>query len=390
VVDELFRREYGEDARAQDPESCLCFFDHRPFIKTEAVQSIAQRQADFAARNGIRLYGAFSGICHEVVSKNYARPGMAVVGTDSHTCTSGVMGALAFGVGFTEYANVLRTRDIALVVPPSVRYEFVGQRPAGLMAKDVILHLLAQPFIADGQSIGVMFEFGGPGLDDWPLDELAVLTNMAIEGRAFSGIVEPPPAVRAWLADEHGLDAAAIERLVDAVRPDAGADYAAHFEFDLGALEPMVALPGDPCNGVPLSAVGDVRLQKGFIGSCTGGKLEDLRAAAAVLRGRRVADGVQLYVQAASRTVYERAQQEGLDQVFLTAGAQAFLESACGACGGSGPGMAESEDEIIVSSTNRNFVGRMGQGNRQTYLANPAVVAASAVLGRIATPRELE
>src|SRR3954452_11392026 len=263
VVDELFHREFGADARVVEPESCLCFFDHRPFfLHLPAVQSNAGRQAAFAERHGIRLYDAFSGICHEVVSKDYARPGMAIVGTDSHTCTSGVVGAFAFGVGFTEYANALRTRDIALVVPPTVRYEFVGKRPAGLMAKDVILHLLAQPFIADGQSIGVMFEFGGPGLDDWPLDELAVLTNIAIEGRAFSGIIEPPPAVRAWLADQHGLDAAAIERLVAAVRPDAGAEYAARFEFDLGTLEPMVALPGDPCNGVPLSAVGDVRLRK--------------------------------------------------------------------------------------------------------------------------------
>ncbi len=390
VVDELFRREFGDDARVTEPESCLCFFDHRPFINTAAVRTIAQRQADFAARNGIRLYGAFSGICHEVVSKDYARPGMAVVGTDSHTCTSGVVGALAFGVGFTEYANALRTRDIALVVPPSVRYEFVGRRPSGLMAKDVMLHLLAQPFIADGRSIGVAFEFGGPGLADWPLDELAVLTNMAIEGRAFTGIVEPTPAVRAWLAEHHGLDAAEIERLVAAVRPDPGAEYVARFTIDLAALEPMVALPGDPCNGVPLSTVGDVRLNKGFIGSCTGGKLADLRAAAAVLRGRRVAEGVQLYVQAASRAVYEQAQREGLDEVFLASGAQAFLESACGACGGSGPGMAESEDEVIVSSTNRNFVGRMGQGNRQTYLANPAVVAASAVLGRLGTPADLD
>jgi 3-isopropylmalate/(R)-2-methylmalate dehydratase large subunit len=212
---------------------------------------------------------------------------------------------------------------------------------------------------------------------------------MAIEGRAMTGIVEPQPAIRAHLAEHHGLDAATIDRLVAAALPDRDAEYAARFEIDLSALEPMVALPGDPCNGVPLSTVRDVRLQKGFVGSCTGGKLEDLRAAAAVLRGRRVADGVQLYVQAASRSVYEAAQREGLDAVFLAAGAQAFLESACGACGGSGPGMAESEDEVIVSATNRNFVGRMGQGNRNTYLANPAVVAASAVLGRIGTPEEL-
>jgi 3-isopropylmalate/(R)-2-methylmalate dehydratase large subunit len=314
---------------------------------------------------------------------------MAIVGTDSHTCTSGVMGAFAFGVGFTEYANALRTRDIALVVPPTVRYEFVGQRPAGLMAKDVILHLLAQPFIADGSSIGVVFEFGGPGLADWPLDELAVLTNMAVEGRAMTGIVEPQPAIRAHLAEHYGLAEDEIERLMAAARPDPSAEYAARFEIDLAALEPMVALPGDPCNGVPLSTVGTVALDKGFIGSCTGGKLEDLRAAAAVLRGQRVADGVQLYVEAASRAVYEQAQREGLADVFLAAGAQAFLEAACGACGGSGPGMAESEDEVIISSTNRNFVGRMGQGNRQTYLANPAVVAASAVLGRIGAPAEL-
>jgi 3-isopropylmalate/(R)-2-methylmalate dehydratase large subunit len=391
VVDELFRREFGEDAPVAEPESCLCFFDHRPFfLHLPAVQSNAGRQAAFAERHGIRLYDAFSGICHEVVSKDYARPGMAIVGTDSHTCTSGVMGAFAYGVGFTEYANALRTRDLALVVPPSVRYELVGQRPPGLMAKDVILYLLAQPFIADGRSIGVVFEFGGPGLADWPLDELAVMPNMAVEGRATTGIVEPTPSVRAHLAAHHGLDAAEIERLVAAVRPDPGAEYVARFEVDLGTLEPMVALPGDPCNGVPLSAAGEVRLQKGFIGSCTGGKLEDLRAAAAVLRGRQVAPGVQLYVQAASRAVHEQAQREGLDQVFLTAGAEAFLESACGACGGSGPGMAESEDEVIVSSTNRNFVGRMGAGNRQTYLANPAVVAASAVLGRLGAPRDLD
>jgi 3-isopropylmalate/(R)-2-methylmalate dehydratase large subunit len=390
VVDELFHREFGADARVSEPESCLCFFDHRPFfMHLPAVQSNAGRQASFAERHGIRLYDAFSGICHEVVSKDYARPGMAIVGTDSHTCTSGVMGAFAFGVGFTEYANALRTRDIALVVPPTVRYEFVGQRPAGLMAKDVILHLLAQPFIADGSSIGVVFEFGGPGLADWPLDELAVLTNMAVEGRAMTGIVEPQPAIRAHLAEHYGLAEDEIERLMAAARPDPSAEYAARFEIDLAALEPMVALPGDPCNGVPLSTVGTVALDKGFIGSCTGGKLEDLRAAADVLRGQRVADGVQLYVEAASRSVYEQAQREGLADVFLAAGAQAFLEAACGACGGSGPGMAEREDEVIISSTNRNFVGRMGQGNRQTYLANPAVVAASAVLGRIGAPGEI-
>jgi 3-isopropylmalate/(R)-2-methylmalate dehydratase large subunit len=253
-----------------------------------------------------------------------------------------------------------------------------------------MLHVLGQPFFKSGEGIGKVLEFCGEGVADLPLDERATLTNMAVEAGGFTGIIEADEMIVAYLVEQRGLDAAEVRRLI--VRADPGAEYAATFEVDLSAIEPMVATPGDPRNGIPLASLGrDIRIDIAYGGSCTGGKKADMDRYAQVLsaalaNGKRVAPGVRFYVQFGSQDIRRYAERRGYLDVFLRAGAE-LVDPSCGACIKAGPGASDSPDQVTVSAQNRNFPGRSGPG--KVYLASPVVVAASAVAGRIVGPEEI-
>jgi 3-isopropylmalate/(R)-2-methylmalate dehydratase large subunit len=404
MAESLMKDALGPDVKVTDPDSVYAFYDHLIFIDKvmsakhremgllERVKELPVRQADFAARQGIRLYhenpaGGAEAICHNAIIEDIALPGQIVIGTDSHTCMAGVLGCFAFGVGSTDMANAWYTKDIRLSVPETVRFILRGRKRPGVTAKDVMLTLLATDFIREGQGIGRVIEYGGEGLRDWSIDERATLTNMAVEAGSTTGIIEPDEVALEYLVRMRGLNAEAVRR--GFLRSDPDASYYATFEIDLDSIRPMVATPGDPRNGVPISQLpGEVKIDIAYGGSCTGGKMADMDMYAEILgraldKGMTVAPGTRLFLQFGSQKIKEYARQRGYLGVFQEAGAQ-LLDPSCGACINAGPGASISPDQVVVSAQNRNFPGRSGPG--QMYLASPYVVAASAVAGRIVEP----
>jgi 3-isopropylmalate/(R)-2-methylmalate dehydratase large subunit len=263
---------------------------------------------------------------------------------------------------------------------------------AGVCAKDVMLHILSQPFFKSGQGIGKVLEFAGDGVRAMELDERATLTNMAVEAGGFTGIIEADDVVVDYLVKQRGLSADDVRARI--VKADEGAEYLATFEIDLTAVEPMVATPGDPRNGIPLKDLAaasggkDVKINIAYGGSCTGGKKADMDMYASVLadavkKGKKVAEGVHLYIQFGSQDIRRYAESKGYLDVFLAAGAE-LVDPSCGACIKAGPGVSDSPEQVTVSAINRNFPGRSGPG--KVYLASPLVIAASAIAGHITAP----
>jgi 3-isopropylmalate/(R)-2-methylmalate dehydratase large subunit len=415
MAEALFCAGFGEKTPVKDPESVFAFRDHLTLLDRvmpaahlqlglrEQAHSLARVQERFAAQHGVKLYGEVmrdgrpagsEGICHNVIIEDVALPGQLVIGTDSHTCMAGALGCLAFGVGATDMANAWLTRDVRLRMPESVRFILRGRLTEGVCAKDVMLFLLSQPYWRQGRGIGKILEFAGEGTQGLSLDERATLTNMAVEAGGFTGIIEADDEVVAYLVAHRGIDEKTARQGI--VRSDPGAIYADSFDVDLSTIEPMVALPGDPRNGIPLRQLheasgGDVRIDVAYGGSCTGGKKADMDMYASVLgpalaRGQRVSPHVRLYLQFGSQQIRRYAEARGYLEVFQRAGAE-LIEPSCGACIRAGPGVSVSPDEVTVSAINRNFPGRSGPG--KVYLASPSVVAASAVAGKIVHPASL-
>ncbi|HVJ91329.1 MAG TPA: aconitase family protein [Labilithrix sp.] len=398
MAESLFAAEMGKDAKVTDPESVFAFRDHLTFLDLvmprahramglkEQAEELATVQESFTKRQGIRLYGEVhrdgklvgsEAICHNKVIEELALPGQLVVGTDSHTCMAGALGCFAFGVGSTDMANAWYTKDIRVTVPETAKFILKGRLREGVCAKDVMLHILSQPFFKTGQGIGKVLEFAGDGVRAMSLDERATLTNMAVEAGGFTGIIEADEVVVDYLVKQRGLDA--------------DAHYLATFEIDLSTLEPMVATPGDPRNGIPLRELPGTKIDIAYGGSCTGGKKADMDMYAQVLKaavdqGRKVADGVHLYIQFGSQDIRRYAESKGYLEVFAKAGAE-LVDPSCGACIKAGPGVSDSPDQVTVSAINRNFPGRSGPG--KVYLASPLVVAASAIAGKIVSPDAL-
>jgi 3-isopropylmalate/(R)-2-methylmalate dehydratase large subunit len=406
MAESLFKQALGPDARVTRPESVYAFRDHLTFLGRvmpeekrklgllDRANGLATTQADFTERQGIRLYGeskegGSEAICHNAVVEDIALPGQLVVGTDSHTCMAGVLGCFAFGVGSTDMANAWYTRDIRIKVPEVVRFVLKGRKRADVSAKDVMLVVLATDYMKQGKGIGQVLEFAGEGLKDWPIDERATLTNMAVEAGGFTGIIEPDEMTLEYLKRMRGLSEEEIR--AGFLRSDEDAEYAASFEIDLSTIRPMVATPGDPRNGIPVSELAEpVKVDIAYGGSCTGGKMADMDMYAAVLKraveqGRRVAPGVHLYLQFGSQKIKQYARERGYIEIFERAGAE-LIDPSCGACINAGPGASKSAEQVTVSAQNRNFPGRSGPG--KVYLASPFVVAASAIAGHIVEPDE--
>jgi 3-isopropylmalate/(R)-2-methylmalate dehydratase large subunit len=406
MAESLFKQALGADARVTQPESVYAFRDHLTFIGRvmpeekkkmgllERANGLATTQESFTEQQGIRLYGGTEehgseAICHNAVVEDIALPGQLVIGTDSHTCMAGVLGCFAFGVGSTDMANAWYTKDVRVKVPEVVRFVLRGEKRADVSAKDVMLVILATDYMKQGKGIGQVLEFAGDGLKDWPIDERATLTNMAVEAGGFTGIIEPDEVTLRYLKHARGLSEEEIR--AGFLRSDPDAEYAASFEIDLGEVRPMVATPGDPRNGLPVSELSEpVKIDIAYGGSCTGGKMADMDMYAAVLKraveqGKRVAPGVHLYLQFGSQKIKEYARAQGYIEIFERAGAE-LIDPSCGACINAGPGASRSAEQVTVSAQNRNFPGRSGPG--KVYLASPFVVAASAVAGHIVEPDE--
>ncbi len=402
----LFTQALGSDARVTDPESVFAFRDHLTFLNKvmspkhremgllEKADGLATTQESFTEKQGIKLYGenpdgGSEAICHNAVVEDLALPGQIVIGTDSHTCMAGVLGCFAFGVGSTDMANAWFTKDIRIRVPETVKYVLTGKKRADVAAKDVMLYILATDYMKSSKGIGKVLEFAGDDLMNWPMDERATLTNMAVEAGGFTGIIEPDEATLAYVVTARGLDAETVRD--GFVYSDPDAEYAAVFEINLDEVRPMVALPGDPRNGIPIDTLdGEVRIDAAYGGSCTGGKMADMDMYATVLQhaleqGKHVAPGVHLYLQFGSQKIKQYARSKGYIEIFTEAGAE-LIDPSCGACINAGPGASKTAETVTVSAQNRNFPGRSGPG--KLYLASPYVVAASAIAGKIVEPDE--
>jgi 3-isopropylmalate/(R)-2-methylmalate dehydratase large subunit len=402
----LFTHALGNDAKITEPQSVYAFRDHLTFLGKvmspkhremgllEKAEGLATTQESFTERQGIKLYGenpegGSEAICHNAVVEDLALPGQIVIGTDSHTCMAGVLGCFAFGVGSTDMANSWYTKDIRIRVPETVKYVLKGKKRPDVAAKDVMLYILATDYMKSSEGIGKVLEFSGEDLANWPMDERATLTNMAVEAGGFTGIIEPDEATLAYIVTMRGLDADEVRK--GFVFSDPDAEYAAVFEIELDEIRPMVALPGDPRNGIPIDTLeGEVRIDAAYGGSCTGGKMADMDMYATVLQhaleqGKHVAPGVHLYLQFGSQKIKQYAKERGYIEIFQRAGAE-LIDPSCGACINAGPGASKTAETVTVSAQNRNFPGRSGPG--KLYLASPYVVAASAIAGKIVEPDE--
>jgi 3-isopropylmalate/(R)-2-methylmalate dehydratase large subunit len=401
----FFESLVGEDEKVLEPDSVLFFRDHLTFLKDvmppERVQlglldvanQLEVKQRQFAEKQGIRLYGELragrhgsEAICHSKILEEYALPGQIIIGSDSHTPHAGAVGCVAFGVGTTAIFNSWITRDVRVEVPKSFRVVVRGEKPHNVTAKDFMLEILRHPYIKDGHAIGQIIEYAGPAVEALSVDERATMTNMAAEVGAFTGLVAPDAKVVEYLVEQRGMDRAEAERLIEGLRSDEDAEYVKVIEIDASSLRPMLALPGDPGNGIYVEELPEpVRIDIAYAGSCTAGKKEDMDMYARVLREYAERDvqkpeHVQLYIQCGSQEVYRYCQERGYDRVFESVGAT-FIEPSCGACINAGPGVSRKPTDVTISAINRNFPGRSGPG--QLYLASPYTVAASAMEGRI-------
>ncbi len=403
----------GKDEPVNDPSSVFFFRDHLTFLDQvmrpehiemgllDVANQLEAKQRLFAQEKGIRLYGELEkkmnlhgaltssgseAICHSKILEAHALPGHVIIGSDSHTPHAGAVGCIAFGVGTTAIFNSWITKDVRVEVPKSFRVIVRGEKPENVTAKDFMLEILRHPYIKSGQAIGQIIEYAGEAVESLSVDERATMTNMAAEVGAFTGIIAPDERTVEYLVAQRGMSTAEARALCEGLFSDEGAEYVEEIGIDASSLRPMIALPGDPGNGLYIDELGhDVKVGIAYAGSCTAGKKEDMDMYArvfreALARGERVAEGVRCYIQCGSQEVFRYCQEQGYDAVFRDVGAT-FVEPSCGACINAGPGVSRTRDEVTISAINRNFPGRSGPG--QLYLASPYTVAASAVAGRI-------
>lgn len=362
-----------------DPSRIVLVIDHYVPESDDESRRIVRIARDWAAEQQLPNVYDSVGICHVVVPQHgHIRPGMFCVGGDSHSPTGGAFGAYMFGIGSTEMLGVAVTGQIWVKVPKTLMMHWRGQLAAGVTAKDMMLQMIGRYGMNGGRYQAV--EFCGEAVRALSMQERMTLSNMSAELGSQVGLIAPDETTAAYLRE------AGVSADLDLAhwQSDAQADAEWH-EFDAAALAPQVAAPHSPANARGVDEYNDVPVQVAYIGACTGAKLDDLRAAASVLRGRRLADGMQLMVAPASRVDQEQADREGVMQVLRDAGAQ-VLATSCGACAGYGGSIPDGAS--VISTTARNFKGRMGSETAQVYLASPYTVAASAVAGRVADPRE--
>ncbi len=387
----VFQREFGSGARVWDADRVVIIPDHYIFTADAKAHRNIDTLRTFVGEQGLPHYydvgtTRYRGVCHVALpQEGHVRPGEVIVGTDSHTCTHGALGAFATGIGNTDAGFVMGTGKILLKVPETIRFELTGSLPAGVSAKDIILRIIGDIGV-DGANYCAM-EFIGDGVKGLSIEERMTICNMAIEAGGKNGIMEPDEKALAYVRERTGRSFAPLTA-------DRDAPVRAAYRYDLATLVPCVAEPHLPSNYAPAAERGAVALDRAYIGSCTGGKLEDFVMAARILKGRRVC--IDTFLVPATTEVAEALISTMLDgrslvEIFAEAGCLDIAPPSCAACLG-GPqdtfGRTHGE-EVVISTTNRNFIGRMGSKASRIYLASPYTVAASAVTGRITDPRDM-
>jgi 3-isopropylmalate/(R)-2-methylmalate dehydratase large subunit len=362
----------------------VVILDHQVPAESVTAAELHMTMRRFAKDQQLRIYDVGKGgICHQVMpEKGHVLPGTVIVGADSHTCTYGAFGAFATGIGSTEASAVFATGKIWLKVPEAIKINVEGQFQKYVTPKDLILFIIGK--MGAGGAIYKTAEFRGPTIREMSTAGRMTLCNMTVEMGAKNGIVEPDETTRKFLQGRTAKMLAPFESLIS----DADAAYEKTVNVDVADLTPQIAYPSSVDNVKPASEMSNVQVEQAFIGSCTNGRIEDLRMAAKILKGKMVKDGVRTLVIPASQEVYRQATTEGLIEIFTDAGAL-VCGSTCGPCLGGHIGLL-APGETCVSTSNRNFIGRMGSKEASVYLASPATVAASAITGRITDPRELE
>jgi 3-isopropylmalate/(R)-2-methylmalate dehydratase large subunit len=363
-----------------EPEKVVFIVDHACPARDILSAEQAKTQHRFAREQGTLYFELGRGGMEHVLipEQGLALPGQVIVGGDSHTCTYGALGAFATGMGATDIAVAMATGEVWMKVPPTIKFVYGGKPPQWVSGKDLILYTIGDIGV-DGALYSVM-EFTGEAMHEMDMDGRFTMANMAIEAGAKAGLFEVDEKTRQYVRD-HG------NRPFTAYESDPDADYVRVIEYDVSKVEPQVAFPSIPSNVRPVSQAGEVKLDQVVIGECTNGRLNDLRVAARILKDRQVHADVLCIVIPGSQRVELEALKEGLIESFLKAGA-VVMPPTCGPCAGLHMGVLAS-GERALATTNRNFVGRMGSPKAEVYLANPAVAAASAVLGRIASPDEV-
>jgi 3-isopropylmalate/(R)-2-methylmalate dehydratase large subunit len=403
-VHEFLKIEYGEDYSIPNPPKFAVFEDHLLYATRvprfgkfkEKIQTLRDLQNVFQRHTGVRDYSAVNGvspgICHQVAREEFIDVGDFIQATDSHTCMGGASNALTYGVGSTEYANLIHNQFAFVKVPESIRFNLIGNLDPGCTAKDVILHILWK-YAANSETLDRSMEFGGSGLSSLSMDERATLCNMATECSAKTGICDPDDLTVEWLMERR--DSLTEEEIYDSfVFADEGAIYDGGIhDINLDEIRPMVAHPGDPDKGIPsdptngayIEDLGIVNIHIAYAGSCTAGKDDDFAYYAMVTKsaldaGLKIADGVECYIQFGSKTVKDLSEKNGWTEMFEKAGVK-LIDPGCGACIGAGPGVSDNNEQVSVSAINRNFQGRSGPG--KLYLASPLTVMSSAFTGYI-------
>jgi 3-isopropylmalate/(R)-2-methylmalate dehydratase large subunit len=387
---EIFRREFGSDARVWDPEKVVIIPDHYIFTEDEKCRRNVALLREFAAAQNLPHYydvgtPNYKGVCHVALpQEGHVRPGEVIFGTDSHTCTHGALGAFATGIGNTDAGFVMGTGKLLLRVPKTLRFVLNGTKPDYIMGKDVILRIIGDIGV-DGANYCAM-EFAGEAIDALSIEERMTICNMAIEAGGKNGIIAPDDKAIAYVKER-------TSKAFDPVLGDADAIPDVTKEYDIASFEPCVAEPHLPSKYAPARERTDVKLDRAYIGSCTGGKLTDFIAAARVMNGKTVA--IDTFLVPATDRVAEGLRTTTVDgkslvDIFEQAGCKPIAPPSCAACLG-GPVDTfgrTSGHEVVISTTNRNFLGRMGSKDAPIYLASPMTTAASALAGHIADPRD--
>jgi len=358
-----------------NPQKVVFIVDHNVPSESAKTAEVHKKMRIFAQKQQMPFYEG-AGVCHQIMVEDFIVPGQLVIAADSHTCAYGGLGAFGTGVGCTDFTSVMHTGEIWLMVPETLKFVMEGQFKSGVFARDLILKMIGD-IGADGATYKIM-EFGGSAVKDLTIDDRIVLCNMAVEAGAKSGLVEPDERTIEYVKARGRHDMHLFKSDEDAV-------YEETYHYNLAEVEPMIAIPHCVDDVVSVTKIGDVKIDQAFIGSCNNGRIEELRVAAQILKGKKIAPYVKLLISPASKTVYLQALEEGLMDIFVDSGAM-VLNPNCSVCWGSCQGVI-GEGETLISTGTRNFKGRAGHPESKVYLASAATVAVSALTGKITDPR---
>lgn len=360
-----------KNPRIADKDKLVFIVDHNVPAENPKTAAVHKKMREFAKANGIKFFEG-KGVCHQIMFEEFVEPGQLIFGADSHTCSYGALGAFGTGVGCTDFLYAMVTGKSWVMVPETLRFNLKGKLREGVYPRDLILTIIGD-IGANGANYKVM-EFAGEGAHNLSVNDRFVLCNLAVEAGAKTGIVEPDEKVEQFIK-EHGRNADNM------YVSDEDAKFLKVYEYDLSKIEPVVARPDFVDDVILLSEVGDVKIDEAFLGSCNNGRIDDLRVAASILKGKKVHPDVRFIVAPASNNVYLQALDEGLIDIFMEAGAM-VMNANCSVCWGSCQGVI-GDGEVLISTGTRNFKGRAGHKNSKVYLGSAATVTASAIAGKI-------